>query len=61
MAEQIYSKTIRIFGPDEASYESEADWHEANEDVLSNLDWEDMEDDINELLPEGFYCKLRGN
>jgi hypothetical protein len=58
MAQQIYFKYIRIFGPNEATYESEADWHEANDDALSNIDWDDVEDDINDLLPEGFYCKI---
>jgi len=45
-------------GPSITEYDSGADFDEANEDALSNIDWETVEDDLNEMLPEGFYCKI---
>lgn len=56
----IITKTIRVMGPSINDYDSSDDFDEANDDALSNIDWDDMEDDVNYRLPEGFYCKIEG-
>lgn len=51
MAVRIATMTIRIMADEDRS-------DDENQRVVDDLDWGDVADNINETLPEGYYCKI---
>lgn len=55
---KITSKVLRIMGPDATSYPDIELAERGIEQQVSEIDWGQAEDAINDQLPDGWYCKL---
>ena len=48
---RIAHMSVRVMGPDDAP-------DDINQEVNDGLNWSQVEDSINDQLPDGYYCKV---
>lgn len=53
---RIGIKTIRIMGPARLN-ETTTEFDARNQAAYDGIDWSQVEDTVNDTLPEGYYCK----
>lgn len=58
MAIKISAKMIRIMGPGLRLDDNLTVYDERNQSALDGIDWLEVEDVVNNQLPEGYYCKV---
>ena len=54
MSVKLVTKVVRIMRKDESPDAEEAT-------ILASVDWNDVEDSLNDQLPEGYYAKIDDN
>jgi hypothetical protein len=58
---RVASRILRVMGPDVTVHNAKIDRDIAEEEitrVVATIDWSAIEDEIDALLPEGYYVKV---
>jgi hypothetical protein len=53
---RVANKVLRVMASDEVARTAGSE--QAIEDTVTSIDWSQVEDAVNDQLPEGYYCKL---
>jgi hypothetical protein len=56
--ERIVTKTIRIMGEGLKENENPGDFDRRNMAMEADISWSQVEDAVNDQLPDGYYAKL---